>query len=117
MSTEDEDIIKPFAATLAELSGGKVHTRLSEQLHQLTGAVVATGKPGTLTFTLRLETLAKGQSDTLRATATSAIKAPEGDDAKLVSVFFADKAGNLTRNDPNQLALPLRAVGGKEATA
>ena len=33
---------------LAELAHGRVHTRLSEQLHDLTTAVSATGKKGTL---------------------------------------------------------------------
>lgn len=116
MSTED-DHVAPFAKTLAELAGGKVHTRLSEQLHALTAAVTDTGKKGTLTLQLTLEPLKKGQTDTLQLTAVTKLVAPEGDASRPVTVFFADREGNLTRNDPNQLALPLRSVGGKDMTA
>lgn len=117
MSTQDDEQIRPFAATLAELAGGKVHNRLSEQLHDLTQAVTATGKKGTLTLQLTLEPLKRGQTDTLQLTAATKLSAPEGDEQRPVTVFFADREGNLTRNDPNQLALPLRSVGGKDMTA
>lgn len=112
----DEPQIRPFAATLQDLAGGQVHTRLSDQLHDLTEAVTSTGKKGTLTLTIEVKPIKPGQVDTLSVTAKSVLKAPEGDDAAPTSVFFTDSSGNLTRSDPRQLTLPLREVG-KAATA
>lgn len=121
MSTPDDtgQQVRPFAAVLAELAGGKVHTRLSEQLHELTTAVTATGKKGALTLSIEVKPLRPGDTKTLVVTAKTAVKAPEGDDAAPSSVFFAGRDGNLTRNDPDQLQLPLRAVAdsGKASTA
>lgn len=118
MTTPDEvdEYIKPFAATLAELDKGRVHTRLSEQLHDLVVAVQATGKAGTLTLTIDLRPIKRGQSDTLQLTAKTTLKAPAGDDETPTTVFFTDRAGNLTREDPNQMQLPLR-LAGKANTA
>lgn len=114
----DDEHVKPFAATLAELDKGRVHARLSEQLHDLTTAVQATGKAGTLTLTISLSPIKKGQTDTLQLTTKTVLKAPVGDDATPTTVFFTDAAGNLTREDPTQMRLPLRlANDGKASTA
>jgi hypothetical protein len=106
MSTEDEHVA-PFAKTLAELDHGTVHARLSNQLHDLIAAVTTTGKKGTLTLQLSLEVVTKGRGETLKMTAATALKAPEADNAKPVTVFFVDPAGNLTRDNPTQPQLPL----------
>lgn len=114
----DDEYVKPFAAALAELDKGRVHARLSEQLHELTSAVQATGKAGTLTLTLSLSPIKKGQTDTLQLVPKVVLKAPTGDDETPTTVFFVDGAGNLTREDPTQMRLPLRlADNGKASTA
>lgn len=106
MSTQDEQV-RPFAAVLQEIGGGKLHARLSAQLAELTAAVTETGKKGTVTVTIRVEPLKKADQHTLVVTGSSTAKVPEGDDASPTSVFFADGAGNLRRDDPRQQQLPL----------
>jgi hypothetical protein len=98
--------VKPFAATLQELSGGTVAARLAEQLQELTAAVKETGKKGTLTLQLVVAPLNKGNLDNLVVSAKSVVKPPEDDSATATSVFFTDKDGNLTRDDPKQPTLP-----------
>jgi hypothetical protein len=115
--SDDDEHIRPFAATLAELDKGRVHARLSEQLHALTTAVQATGKVGTLTLTIDLRPITKGNSDTLKLTTKTVLKAPAGDEETPTTVFFTDAAGNLTREDPTQLKLPLRLANDGRATA
>lgn len=107
MPTEKEQP-RDFAATLLEIGGGRLHTRLSEQLADVTRAVAETGKKGVLTLKIEVKPLPKADSKTLVVTGSSAAKAPEPDDASPTSVFFADDDGSLSRSDPRQLQLPLR---------
>lgn len=110
--------IKPFAATLQEIAAGAFHTRVSELLQDLVTAVTDTGKKGVLTVTLTVAPIKPGNTTNLVVTGKTSVKAPESDDAAPSSVFFHDAAGNLTRNDPNQPALPLRGLdSGKAANA
>jgi hypothetical protein len=102
--------IKPFAATLQEIAAGAFHTRVSEQLQDLVTAVTDTGKKGVLTVTLTVAPIKPGNTTNLVVTGKATVKAPESDDAAPSSVFFHDAAGNLSRNDPNQPALPLRGL-------
>jgi len=115
----DDEQVRPFAAVLADLAAGKVHARLTEQLADLTAAVSTTGKKGTLTIQLEVKPVKTGQTNgPLQVTAKSVCKAPEGEDAAPVTIFFADETGNLTRDDPNQPQLPLRGLPTrKDATA
>jgi len=115
---DDGRTIKPFAATLQEIAAGAFHTRVSEQLQDLVTAVTDTGKKGSLTLTLTVAPIKPGNTTNLVVTGTTAVKAPKSDDDSPSSVFFHDNSGNLTRNDPNQLALPLRGLdSGKAANA
>lgn len=108
MSTEDDDgQVRPFAAVLAEIGGGKLHARLSDQLARLTAAVADTGKKGEITIKVKVEPFRKGGENARMVTGTSTAKIPEGEDASPASVFFADKTGNLQRTDPTQQQLPL----------
>ncbi|MDG4832400.1 hypothetical protein O7627_24275 [Solwaraspora sp. WMMD1047] len=116
--TEDDRTVRPFGAILQEIAAGRLHNRLSEQLADLTTAVHATGKKGTVTLTITVAPIKAGVTDTLVVSGRSVCKAPEGEDAFPSSVFFPDAAGNLTRNDPNQPTLPLRGLDTtREATA
>lgn len=112
MSTDDTTV-RPFSAVLQDLARGRVHTDLSEQLAALTAAVVETGRKGTLQLTLTVQLVGKG-ADTLTVTAITAAKPPKPDQP--ATVFFADQDGNLSRHDPNQPTLPLRALADPEPT-
>jgi hypothetical protein len=118
VSTSDSDgQVKPFAAVLQELGGGKLAARLAAQLAELTSAVAATGKKGFITLKVEVAPLKKAGGGELTVTGTSAAKIPEPEDASPTSVFFAGKGGVLTRDDPNQPQLPLRGLPAKAATA
>jgi hypothetical protein len=108
--TDDERRIKPFATTLQEIGSGVLAARLAEQLQELTNAVVATGKKGTLTVQLIVAPLKRGNVKNLVTTAKTVLKAPEDDADSPSSVFFVDADGNLTRDDPNQPTLPIRGL-------
>lgn len=112
--------VRPFAAVLQEIGAGRTHTQLSQQLADLVEAVTSTGKKGTLTLTLTVAPIKPGNTSTLVVTGKTVAKAPEGDDATPSSVFFPDANGNLSRDDPQQIALPLRGLttpSTREATA
>lgn len=110
--------VRPAAAVLQEIGAGKLHTRISEQLADLTAAVTETGKKGALTIQLIVAPIKPGNTSTLVVTGKSVLKAPEGDADSPSSVFFPDASGNLTRDDPNQPTLPLRELGTqRKATA
>jgi hypothetical protein len=109
-----DDQVRPFAAVLGELHGGRVHARLTEQLAALTAAVTATGKKGTLTIQLEVKPLKAGQNNVLQVIAKSVAKVPEGDDAAPTTVFYATEDGVLTRDDPQQPQLPLRGLPNRQ---
>jgi glycine cleavage system regulatory protein len=118
VSTSDSDgQVRPFAAVLQEIGGGILAARLAGQLTELTAAVEATGKKGSITLTVEVAPLKKATANTLTVSAKSTAKIPEPEDASPTTVFFAGKGGVLTREDPNQPQLPLRSVSGKAATA
>ena len=99
--------IRPFAAWLQEQSQGRTHSELSDALHDLIARVQDTGKKGTLTLSVHVETM-KGDNTALVISDEIKLKLPEHD--RKASLFFVDANGNPTRNDPRQIALPLREV-------
>lgn len=99
--SNDDTVIRPFADALIELSGGRTHTELSQQLHDLIAAVRDTGKKGSLTLTISVSRMKNAAENTLTVTDDVKAKLPAHD--RNVSVFYADANGNLTRRDPNQL--------------
>jgi hypothetical protein len=99
VSTDDVPI-RPFADFLREQSKGSTHDELSEGMHDLVQRVRDTGKKGTLTLTVSVE-LMKGSDRALIVSDEIKLKLPEHD--RDTSLFFADRDGNLTRNDPDQL--------------
>jgi len=120
MSTPDTDgdgTVRPFAAVLQEIGGGKLAARVSAQLAELAAAVTATGKKGKVTVSIEIAPLRKADANTLVVTGASTAKVPEGEDASPTSVFFADAGGNLSRNDPRQQQLPLIGLPGQRAVS
>lgn len=106
---DDGARVKPLATTLQEIAAGSFHAKVSDELRQLTAAVTDTGKKGTLAITLTVAPIKPGNTSNLVVTAQSVVKAPAGDAPS--AVFFHDRDGNLTRDDPNQPTLPMRIVG------
>lgn len=100
--------IRPFGAWLHEQRGGAAHAELSDSLNELVEAVAATGRPGELTFKLKIKPAGKGDHGTVIVSDSTTVKLPEPERGE--SIFFVDEDANLARNNPAQVALPLREV-------
>lgn len=98
----------PFAAVVQQLRGGGSHGELSDAMAELVQAVIATGKVGSLQFTVKVAPNGEEavlMHDTIKVTIPQATKA--------TTLFFADENGALTRQNPRQMAIgdsPVRAA-------
>ena len=107
---QDGAVVRPFADVLREIQGGRSHDELSEAFRDLILAVEETGKGGKLTFTLDVKPM-KGGDGVLVLTDAHAVKKPQHD--RKASLFYATKDGNLSKDNPNQLAFDsLKVVEG-----
>ncbi len=99
--TTDEQAARPFAATLQELDKGRVHNELTDRLHELIAAARSTGKGGALNLSIKITP--DNKTDMLRFSTNVTAKLPQAERAE--TLFFVDKEGNPTRQDPHQLAM------------
>lgn len=111
MSDTDRHV-RPFAEFLHEHRKGAAHVEMSESLNELVAAVVELGKPGDLTLKITVAPAAKGAGNVVKVTDKVSLKAPEAD--RPGAIFFADSNANLSRSNPDQPELPLRAVADAE---
>lgn len=109
---EDEVTTRPFADILLSLNRGKSHGEMSRKMQELVAAVTSTGKKGSLTVTISVApTKASG---VLEVTDAVTVKAPSA--SRAASIFYADDAHNLVRDNPNQDTLPgLRDVSSSDS--
>jgi hypothetical protein len=98
---------RPYADLLREHRGGLTHEELSDALRDLVVAVTEENKAGSLTFTVKVKPMGKG--DGLEVSADIKCKPPAKTPG--VSIFFATPEGSLVREDPRQKNLELRDVG------
>lgn len=103
--------VRPFAEFLVEQRTGAAHAEISEAFNDLVAAVQQYRKSGELTLKIVVKP-ADGGGSTVLVSDKVSLKLPEGD--RPVALFFIDGDSNLTRRDPNQPSLPLRALGGDE---
>jgi hypothetical protein len=108
MASKESPEVKPFATVLLSLGRGATERELSEALHDLVARVRDTRKKGVLVYTLEVAPL-KGESDALMLSDGIKLKLPEHD--RSASIFFADRDGNLVRDDPNQPSLFGQSAG------
>lgn len=99
--------VRPFSAVLQDLNGGQLADKLALDVQELVAAVRDRSRKGTLTLKLEVAPR-KGNIDALNVTARVDLKLPEGE--PMEAVFFADENGNLLREDPRQMTIPLRTV-------
>lgn len=97
----DDPEIRPFKDVLTELGEGATHSELSDAFWEVISRVQETGKAGSLTLTLSIQTNGAGRIEIKDEVKT---KLPEF--ARPTSMFFIDRHGNASRRDPNQPALP-----------
>lgn len=88
---------RPFTDFLAQQ--GRAHEELTEGLHKVIAAVEETGKAGSVTLTIKVDPDKKA-AGIFRISDNVTVKAPVHD--RGTRIYFKDKAGNLTRSDPNQ---------------
>lgn len=106
----DGIFVRPFSDWIREQAGGKSHDELSDALFDLVQKVRDTGKSGSVVYTIKVGPM-KGDKDVLVVSDEIKLKLPEHD--RKASLFYTDKVGNLTRQDPHQLAFEsLREVEG-----
>lgn len=96
----DDVVVRPFADFIREIDRGSLHDELSEKLHELVTAVEDTAKGGTITLTLGVKPVEKGNAEAILVAGRVTTKRPET--PRKPSIFFSDH-GNLVRTDPNQL--------------
>lgn len=102
-----------FLDTLRQLRGGLSLEELSAQLQSLVAAVQDTGRKGSLVYTLTVKPATAGSS--FQLVLADDIKAKVPCLERSADIFFATKAHELTRDNPNQRSLELRAVPEPEA--
>lgn len=104
--------MQSFLDVLSEIRGGAALADAARDLQELVQAVRDTGKSGKLTFAITVE---PDKSDdtvvTLQPDVT--LKLPKRPRAK--GIFFMDRHGNLTREDPRQLELLAEQEAEREA--
>lgn len=99
-----------FLAMLQNHRKGEVLSDLAAALRLVSNAVQLTGRPGAVTFKLTVQPASKGTAGALVVLDDIGTRLPKED--KTGSIFFADEAGNLVREDPNQMTMELRMVKG-----
>lgn len=87
-----------FIDVLMRQGNGATNQELSDELREIVQRVQSTGKTGTLTLQLKVELIK--QTNSIVILDKISAKKPEYD--RPSSLFFADKNGNLLRDDPNQ---------------
>lgn len=111
-SNDTEGTVRPFASVLQEIHGGAAHDDLSTAFRDLILAVEDTGKGGKLTFVLDVKPLKQGDG-VLVLTPAHSVKLPQHD--RKSALFYATKDGNVTKENPNQLAFEnLTVVEGEK---
>jgi hypothetical protein len=100
---------RAFTDALKDIRNGASVVELGETLTGLVERVRATGKAGTLTYTLKVKPASKGDTDVLLLEDDIKVKLPV--DTRGGTIYYADDNQQLTRKDPRQPSLPnLREV-------
>lgn len=89
--------ITPFVEWLEEYKKGETDGELTHELRTLIEAVQETGKPGTLTLTLKVSRKGERQVNIIED-----VKVKTPVHSRSETIYFVDQHLNLTRNDPRQ---------------
>lgn len=107
---------RPALDLLAELNRGKTAAQLTDEIHKALTEIANTGRPATVTLTLKIEPDKKAADERIFVTPAITSKLPRLPEA--ASLFYLTDDHNLTRSDPKQPAFEgMRAVDdiGKDA--
>jgi hypothetical protein len=97
--------IRPFATWLSEQRNGVLSSELADALNMVVGAVQEVNKEGKLTLTLTIKPAGDGMV-AVQDKVALALPIPD----KRPSMWFVDGDHNLSKQNPNQMTLPLREV-------
>ena len=104
-SEEPINLDSSFITLLQNHRHGGALNELGQALRTVADAATLTGKPGGITLKIAIGPTNSGAIEILD---DIKITMPKAD--KEGSLFFVGEDGNLLRNNPNQLEMPLRAV-------
>lgn len=91
--------VRDFAAWLLEHDAGETVKIASRALAETAAAAMAQGKKATLTLKIAISPAGSTNAATVQVSVSQTLPQPE----PAASIFFADDAGNLTRDDPKQI--------------
>jgi hypothetical protein len=114
MEEVDERFVRPFAEFLHKHNYGITHDQMSKGLHDLLESVKEVGKPGSVTLSINVKPIGKGDERQVMVGAVVKVKSPESRAAE--QFYWLDDEGNLSRNDPRQPELPLQDVSRPSAS-
>lgn len=101
-SEPDQKPDTDFAMFIVQAGKGKTHRELTAALQEVSKAVLDTLKPGKIQLTLTFKPQ-KGVEGALLITDEVKTSTPRYD--RPASIFYADEAGALHRNDPRQMSM------------
>jgi len=104
--------MQSFLDVLSQIRGGAALADAAKDLQELVQAVRDTGKSGKLVFSIHVEP-DKTDDTVVTLQPDVVLKMPKKPRAK--GIFFMDKHGTLTREDPRQLELEMERKAGLEA--
>lgn len=93
--------IRAFSAILGDLGEGQTNSEMGEAFWDLLQRVQDTGKAGTLTLTIKVQSDGRGR---VQVVDEVKLRLPEYN--RMPTSFFIDKHGNASRRDPNQPEIP-----------
>ena len=111
VSDKKEKAITPFVEWLGQYKKGETDGEMTHELRTLIEAVQDTGKPGSITLTLKVNRKSDNQ-----VTIIEDIKVTVPQHSRSEAIYFLDQHLNLTRSDPRQGVLqPIRksTAGGE----
>jgi hypothetical protein len=91
---------KRFTDVLLDIRGGDVIAELTDQLREVVQRVRDTGRPGSISLTLKVKNASKGAGAALLIEDDIKVKLPVAE--KGTTILFATDEGELQRNDPRQ---------------
>lgn len=107
--TKSEEItVDPaFLDLLRQHRFGECLNELGQAMRNIVDAAQLTGKPGGITLKIIFDPTKSGAVEIMD---DIAVKMPKAE--KVGSLFFVGENGQLVRNNPNQLEMPLRTIEG-----
>jgi DnaJ-class molecular chaperone len=97
-----------FTRTVAQINAGASQDELSRSMAELLTAVRATGKAGSLTYTIEVKPASRGDIVTVKLSDTIKLKMPKGERPE--TIFYINEDGGLQRNDPRQQDMEIRVA-------